>query len=197
MVIGGGVIAERKLVKLLDTGAEIKIVSPEITENITIMIKEDKIEWKKKLFSHEDILGAFLIVAATNSTAVNRQVFEACNDQQLITIVDDPIRSNFIVPSTLNRGKLTISVSTSGASPGFSKQIVSELASHYDESYENYLDFLADCRLKVQSEIADPTLRRKILKNLLKPIFFDLTKRKFYTDRETLFQRLLNNNGEL
>jgi precorrin-2 dehydrogenase / sirohydrochlorin ferrochelatase len=197
VIVGGGMISERKVRKLLGTGATITIISPEITENIKLFVTEGKVEWKNKLFSDEDISDAFLIIAATNSKHVNKQVYEACKEQQLLSVVDDPHLGNFIVPSTLTRGKLAISVSTAGASPGLAKKIVADLANQYDDAYESYIDFLAECRGEIQNLIADSKVRQEMLKVLLEPVFLEYTKSKLYKERQELFLRLLNSNGEI
>lgn len=191
VVVGGGVIAERKLRKLLESEANIIVVSPEINGEVQRLVSEGLVEWKKKLFSEEDLSKAFLIIAATNLKHVNRQVYEACCDQQLINIVDDPAKSNFIVPSTLRRGKLVISVSTGGASPSLAKKIVAELSRQYDDSYDAYLEFLSDCRTKIQDEITDPIVRKEIFQKLLDPAFLRLTKEGSFKEREILFRQLL------
>ncbi|QOY35617.1 NAD(P)-binding protein [Anaerobacillus isosaccharinicus] len=191
VIVGGGFIAERKLRKLLEAEADITVISPEINAGIQRFVTEGQVKWKKKCFSEEDLSKAFLIVAATNVQHVNRQVSEACNEQQLINIVDDPARSNFIVPSTLRRGKLVISVSTGGASPGLAKKIVAELSREYDDSYDAYLEFLTDCRTKIQEEITDLTVRKEVFQKLLDPAFLRLTKEGSLKEREVLFRQLL------
>ncbi|OIJ10797.1 hypothetical protein BKP37_17195 [Anaerobacillus alkalilacustris] len=190
VIVGGGKIAERKLLKLLETGAKITVISPTITNTIKANVAQEIVKWKQKEFFSEDIDDAFLIIAATNSPKINLQVLESCNDQQLINLVDNPVQSNFIVPATITRGKLSISVSTSGASPGLAKKIICEIANQYDSSYESYIDFLAQCRTEVQQKVAEGEMRSKILKELLNHCYYDLTKKGLYEERQRKFQRL-------
>ncbi|WP_277750897.1 precorrin-2 dehydrogenase/sirohydrochlorin ferrochelatase family protein [Anaerobacillus alkaliphilus] len=196
VIVGGGVIAERKLRKLLETGAIITLISPEITDLISTFVSEGKLTWKNKNFSKDDLTNAFIIIAATNSREVNQQVYEACNQTQLINVVDNPALSNFFVPSTFRRGKLEISVSTSGASPGLSKKIVEQLYTQFDDSYEWYLDFLADARSIIQERITEPKTRYRIQRNLLEPIFYELTRSQSVEERRELLEELLTNDGE-
>lgn len=190
VIVGGGLIAERKLQKLLHTGAKVTIVSPTITKIIEEHVISKKVEWKKKLFEKDDLYEAFLIIAATDSNQINLEVGKSCTEHQLLNIVDSPENSNFLVPATFNRGKLFITVSTSGASPGFSKKIISEIAEQFDTTYEEYIDFLAESRLVVQNKVGDAADRSHILKQLLEPIFFELTKRGSYQERQKLFEEL-------
>lgn len=196
VIVGGGVIAERKLLKLLETGAVITIVSPVLTKNIQSLVSEGKAHWKNKLFSKADIAKAFLVIAATNSQQVNKQVSEACHEHQLINVVDDPNLSNFILPASLHRGKLAISVSTSGASPSLAKKIIAELSEQFDARYEDYIEFLGDCRVKVQAEIEDVAVRRRILQRLLEPEFLQLSKTNCHGRRQQLFEKILENGRE-
>lgn len=191
VVIGGGTVAERKIHNLLDTGAIITVISPAITATIQSWLVTMKINWKKKYFEDDDIRDAFLIVAATNERTVNGLVLKASRPYQLINVVDDPEGSNFFVPSTLHRGKLSISVSTSGASPGLAKKIVTELSSKYDESYEEYLDFLFETRKYIQKNIPNPEVRRAVLSEVLDEQFICLTRQKLYEKRENLMNELM------
>jgi precorrin-2 dehydrogenase/sirohydrochlorin ferrochelatase len=195
VIIGGGPVAERKIRKLLEAEAMITVISPTITDIIQSWAYVGKVEWKNKLFYKDDVLNAFLIVAATNDRNMNLQVFEASGENQLINIVDDPVRSNFIVPSTLHRGKLSISVSTSGASPSLSKSIVRELSNLYDDVYEEYVDFLYKCRLKIKRDLVDSEARRKLLLRILEPDFLEMTRQKQFEKRNETFQSLLTKGG--
>ncbi|WNF38211.1 NAD(P)-binding protein [Bacillaceae bacterium IKA-2] len=196
VIVGGGVIAERKLLKLLETEANITIVSPGLTEKIRNLAREKKVCWEKKLFSKGDLSKAFLVIAATSSKQVNREVFESCHEHQLINVVDDPKLSNFILPSTLHRGKLSIAVSTSGASPSLAKKIISELSEQFDDTYEDYLDFLGHSRVKIQVEIEDPAVRWRILQKLLEKEFLQLSRNNDREQRQKRFEELLQSEWE-
>lgn len=191
VVIGGGAVAARKIGTLLEANAEITVVSPELHEKIIAAFNDKLLTWKQKYFESADLADAFLIIAATNQAAVNLQVYENTSNQQLINVVDRPDLSNFIVPASLRRGKLTLAVSTSGAMPGLSRKIKQELASQYDETYAEYLNFLKQSRQRVLQEITDRNKRRKVLKILLEPEFLELTQQARYAERDTVFLELL------
>ncbi|HHW37368.1 MAG TPA: NAD(P)-binding protein [Bacillales bacterium] len=197
VVIGGGAVAERKILNLLNAGAIITVVSPAITATIQSWLVSTKINWKKKYYEDDDSKDAFLIIAATDDRTVNQQVLEASGPHQLINVVDNPEGSNFFVPSTLHRGKLSISVSTLGASPGLSKKIVTELASKYEEYYEEYLDFLFETRKYIQKTITNPDVRRELLSQLLDEPFPSLSKEQQYERREQLMNKLMMQRRDL
>jgi precorrin-2 dehydrogenase / sirohydrochlorin ferrochelatase len=191
VVVGGGKVAERKVTGLLNTGARIVVVSPEATDELTSLASEAMLQWLKKPFSKEDIEGAFLIFAATNDVELNQYIKTAASDQQLVTIADDPEGSDFHVPSHIQRGRLSIAVSTGGASPTLARKIREQLESQFDERYEDYLEFLFTARKRVLKEVKDPSRKRKILSAIVSEEFLNSL------DREADFLQLLQgDNGK-
>ncbi len=191
VIVGGGSVAAHKIRTLVETAADITVVSPELHDEIKNELVKERIVWKKKRFEEKYICDAFLIIAATNKSEVNMKVYEAARAHQLIMLVDRPELSDFIVPATVRRGKLAVSVSTSGASPGLARKIKKELAEQYDETYEEYLFFLEETRCRVLREVSDHHLKRHILKELLQPLFLELTRQGKVQEREGLVQQLL------
>lgn len=192
VVIGGGAVATRKIGGLLMSGAEITVISPSVTDQIKQWAYENYIKWLPSKFEGKhNIQDAFLVFAATNNVKVNREISQMASSFQLLNIVDHPQLSNFIVPSTFTRGKLSVSVSTSGSYPGLSKKIKQELLQIYDESYEEYVGFLEQCRAEILKNISDPQTRSRIFEKLLDPIFLELTKKGNYQERNNLFLSMI------
>jgi len=185
VVVGGGKVAERKVTGLLGTGASIIVISPSATENLRGLAENGMIQWVEKSFNKKDIEGAFLIYAATNDVELNQYVKNAASDQQLVTIVDDPEGSDFHVPSHMVQGRLSIAVSTGGASPTLARKIREQLESQFDERYDDYLEFLYLARKRVLKEVNEPFRKRKILAAIASEEFLNSN------DREAAFLRLL------
>ncbi|MGG3467683.1 NAD(P)-binding protein [Neobacillus pocheonensis] len=163
VVVGGGKVAERKVSGLLESGAHLTVISPEATAAIQRLAGEDKIVWQQKLFSVEDIQDAFMIFAATNDRQLNQLVKDCADDQQLVTIADDPNESNFHLPALFKRGRLCIAVSTGGASPTLARKIREQLEQQFDESYVAYMDFLFSKRQWILEEVKDASLKKRLL----------------------------------
>jgi precorrin-2 dehydrogenase/sirohydrochlorin ferrochelatase len=178
VVIGGGKIAERKITGLMETRADITVISLELTYRLNEYAQAGKITWKEKGFTDLDIQDAFLIIAATNQREVNLAVQKAAKPHQLISLVDDPEASNFILPSVVKRGRLSIAVSTSGASPTLAKQIKHEIAEQYGSEYKEYVDFLFTSRKYILQEVQDPKLKRTLLSAITEPSFLHSNKRQ-------------------
>jgi precorrin-2 dehydrogenase / sirohydrochlorin ferrochelatase len=194
VVVGGGKVAERKVIGLLGTGAEVIVISPETTSGIQQLDCESKIVWKQKSFSASDLEDAFMIFAATNNQQINQLVRNSAAAHQLVTIADDPEGSNFHVPAHFQRGLLSIAVSTGGASPSLAKQIRDQLEQQFDDSYEGYLDFLFSKRQWILQKVQNPSLKRKLLTTIVSSEFLTSVNRE--QDFIRLYETLLKETTE-
>ena len=150
VVAGGGKIAFFKTRPLIEAGAKVTVVSPVFCEEFLELHRAGLIEVKRKEIDQTDYQGAFLIIAATDSREVNEDIFRNAEKHQLVNVISNQELGNFHLPATLKRGKLSISVSTNGASPKLAKKIRDQLYETYDESYEEFLDFLQAVRNQIK-----------------------------------------------
>lgn len=181
VVVGGGKVAERKIAGLLGTNARIVVVSPEATGDITRLSGEGLIEWIRRPFSGEELLGALLIFATTNNQQLNQEIKRLAEPHQLVAIADDPGGSDFHVPAHVKRGRLSVAVSTNGASPILASKIRAMLEEEFDERYEEYVEFLFRARQRILTEVKDPLLKRKLLGAIVSDEFLNSE------DRESMF----------
>jgi precorrin-2 dehydrogenase/sirohydrochlorin ferrochelatase len=192
-VIGGGQIAARKLEGLLQSEAVITIISPTLIESILTYVNNGLVHWIQKSFELSDIEDAFYIISATNDPHVSSELQKGVRPSQLVNFADDYSSSNVITPSVVRRGRLSIAVTTSGASPSLSKKIKKDLEAIYSEEYEDYVEFLMEKRTFIQERVNDADKRRKLLSSLVEdPIFRT-------EEREKRFQKIykkINNNCE-
>ena len=140
LVIGGNRIAAEKATALLASGADVTIMSPEFGPEVLALQEQHAISLLHKSYQPGDLAGAFVIIAATNDKQLIDALWaEALEHNQLLNIVDVPSRCAFIIPSILRREKLTIAVSTEGASPSLAKRIRKRLEALFSPSYGRYL----------------------------------------------------------
>jgi precorrin-2 dehydrogenase/sirohydrochlorin ferrochelatase len=165
IVIGGGNVAERKVLSLLNSGAIVKVISPEITDTLKKYVEEGQIQYLKRKYRKGDIKDAFMVIVATSDAKINKKIADEATC--LINVVDNPEMSNFIVPSVLKRGLLTIAISTSGASPAMAKYIRMELQNLYGKDFAKFLSFLKQIRSEVLRKISDKRKREILLKTLV------------------------------
>jgi precorrin-2 dehydrogenase/sirohydrochlorin ferrochelatase len=124
VIIGGGQIAEGKISKLLDSGAKIIVISPDATQGIRGFAEQGQIEFQLRKYQEGDLQGAFLVIAATNDRVVNQEIFEEAEKQGiLLNAVDDMPRCSFIAPSIVEKGPVTVAISTGGASPALARKL--------------------------------------------------------------------------
>lgn len=159
VIVGGGVVASRRAQTLNQYVEHMTVISPTITEKLQNMVDNDVVIWKEKEFEPSDIVDAYLVIAATNEPRVNEAVKKALPEHALFNNVGDASNGNVVFPSALHRDKLTISVSTDGASPKLTKSIMAELEALYPPSYSSYIDFLYTCRQKIK--VLDITYNEK------------------------------------
>lgn len=169
IVIGGGKIAERKALSLLRAGAELTVISPELTAGLKKEKAKKRIKHIARRYQRGDLKNAFLVIAATDSHEINKRA--SVDAPELINVVDTPGLCNFIVPSVVRRGPLTIAISTSGVSPAISKKIREELEKLYGSHITKHLNTLKKMRTKVLKEVKEKKKREHLLKKLAENIW--------------------------
>ncbi len=178
VVIGGGNVAYRKVRALLEAGAKITVISPELSSDFMELVATEAIQYVKDTFRESHIRGAWLVVAATDDPLVQEQVYEACERERVFcNVVDVPERCSFIVPSLVRRGALNIAISTSGLGPGLSKALRRELEALFPESYAQFVECVGRLRKLVLAKCQDPGEKKRRLK-----ILFDLDAAKWFID---------------
>ena len=136
VVVGGGDVALRKVNVLLEHEAIVQVISPELCPELEDLFIAGRIIAAKRPYADGDLAGAFVVISATDDVEANRKVAaEAEKLGVLINVVDTPNLSNFIVPSHLRRGDLTVAVSTGGRSPALSHRIKEDLENIFGDDY--------------------------------------------------------------
>lgn len=166
VVVGGGKIAYRRTLGLLEAGAKVTVISPDIHEQLEDLCNKNQLFWNRKTFESDDVQDASIVVAATSDSIVNQFVADCAGPHTLLNIVDHPERSTFHVPAVFTRGDLTISVATGGASPILSRMICTELGEKYDNSYTTYLQFLGNVRRFIRQMNIDESTKKIYLQEI-------------------------------
>ncbi|WP_052487445.1 precorrin-2 dehydrogenase/sirohydrochlorin ferrochelatase family protein [Gordoniibacillus kamchatkensis] len=148
-------------------GPAVTVISPAVTEALAIWASERRIVWLKREYGVGDAAGADLVFAATDSREVNeRAAAEARSSGAWVNVADDPETSGLLMPSVVRRGKLTLAVSTAGASPAAARRIRRELEERYGPEHEAWLDWLAEARLMLRSRVAETARRQELHREL-------------------------------
>ena len=126
LVVGAGLVAERKVLSLLRSGGDVTLISPEATQANADLAQSSQIVWHKRQFRSGDTAGMLLVCAATDLPEINTQVFKEAHETygiNLVNVVDVIPECTFAAASVITHGDLTISISTSGKSPALSRRI--------------------------------------------------------------------------
>ncbi len=165
--MGGGKVAERKCSALIGAGARVTVVSPVITRRLERYNRQGLLRHIGRGYRKGDIASAFAVIAATDSEETNKKVAaDAAGRNILLNVADSPSLCNFISPSVLKRGALTIAVSTGGVSPAMAGTIRKELGKLYGPEFSKYLVFLRGVRKRAMAKVRDSAARQELLKDL-------------------------------
>lgn len=196
-VVGGGNVGERKVKLLLESKCKVTVISPFLTDYLSEISEEKKIEHIKKEYDKSDLKGSFIVIAATDSPKVNRLIYRDCEELNIpVNITDAPELCDFIVPATLKRGPLTITVSTDGNSPALSRQIRMKLEELFGEEYGKLALLMGNIREKVKKEIKEEKNRKKFWHNLLKSNILELLRYDREEEIKALLEKHIKNYSE-
>lgn len=187
VVIGGGAVARRKVQSLTECGAQVTVISPEACSELQGLANDGVIEWVQRPYRFGDLEGAMVVMAATDSEGCNQEVYqEALERGLLVNVCDDPPRCNFIVPSVVRRGSLTIAITTDGRSPMLARKIREDLEQVYGDEYEQFLTLMGKIRRHVLESGVSAAERPEIFRRLVYSDLIDLLR---FGDRESVRRR--------
>jgi siroheme synthase-like protein len=168
LVIGGGKIGTRKVADLIRSGADVTVLSPEITDELQGMLNQGVITVISERYTPGDLSGYFLAIDATGDADVaDLVVQEARTGKILLNVVDRPEQCDFYVPSVHRQGHLTLAASSNGVSPALVKRIRKRWEQEYGPEYSVYLNACAKIRQELKDMFPDdPGKRQKILQNI-------------------------------
>jgi len=176
VVVGGGQVALRKVRVLLECGANVEVISPELCSELNKLAESGKINVLRRRYQGGDLQGALIAIAATNNSDINQEVVkEARRGGVLANVVDDAEDSDFIVPSYLQRGNITIAISTAGSSPALARKIRTKLEKDFGDEYASLSLLVEEVRtelrrqgIKVDSDDWQKALDLDLMIDLLK-----------------------------
>jgi len=173
LVVGGGAIAAQKIPGLLEAGAQVHVVSPELASQLTDWVRNQQITWSPKPFDPEDLNGVFLVIAATSLRDLNASVYNEADKRHILcNAVDDIDHCHFYYGSIVQRGDLQIAISTNGKSPALAQRLRKELEQQFGPEYESWLDHLGAARETLRAQSTDPEIAKRALHHLAsKPMF--------------------------
>lgn len=162
LVVGGGEVARRKIQLLAAAGADIEVVAPDMATDLRAFCAERDVTVTSRAFDAADVDGRLLVVAATNDEAVNERVHRACvRARVLVNCVDDGARSTALFPAIVDRGAVTVAISSGGGSPALARRLRELIEGVLPSNLGALADYLASRRERLKSLLPDIAERRR------------------------------------
>lgn len=194
--IGGGSVAARKVEDLLQAGALVTIISPVLTSALQQLVQAQKIIHIAQQYQPGVIGAFFMVICATNNTAVNRAAAEESRSKgALVNVVDAPELCDFTVPSKMTRGDLLITVSTGGKSPALAKKLRLELEDRYGPEYGTYLEWAGAIREQMKNRLETSKEREYFWQQTLDDEVLSLLRQGRLKDAEEKIKYAIGSTG--
>ena len=157
VVIGGGAVAERKIEGLVAVGANVTVISPTITDRLRVLLKQSVIRHVAREYQTGDRAGYDLIFVATDQSETNTVVSNEARSLRIwVNSADDPDHCDFILPALIQRGDLTVAVSTGGVSPAATRAIREELDEYFSADYARIVEIAGEVRRELRQKSVSP-----------------------------------------
>ena len=164
LVVGGGRVGERKVASLIEAGAVVEVVSPEVTDTLSEWAVNGTVDWHARPFEKADVKGALLVFGATDDIDANEAVAKAAEEANVL--YNDAIereRCDFLVPSTVRRGGLTLAASTGGSSPAYARLVREKLEESFGPEHGEVVALFERLRPRVMALFPDDPSRRRAI----------------------------------
>jgi len=151
VVVGGGVVAARKVRLLIAANGQVIVIAPELCEELSEQLAVDRLTHVARRFEVSDLEGATLVIAATDDSAVNHLVSESAQARNIpVNVVDDAALSTVIFPSIVDRNPILIAISSSGKAPTLSRQLRGRLEAMLPKQIGAFAEYLGRKRLEMR-----------------------------------------------
>ena len=195
LVVGGGEVGSRKAGVLLEAGATVRVVAPEIE---TELARQPGVEAVVAHFSPQHLEGTMLVVAATNDREVNRRISELAQARNLpVNVVDDPELCSFIMPSILDRSPLMVAFSSGGGSPVLTRMMRGKLETIIPQNYSRLGAFAVRFRELVKERVTNPPKRRIFWENALDGLVAEKVMAGDEKGAEVLLRQMLDSEDNV
>jgi precorrin-2 dehydrogenase/sirohydrochlorin ferrochelatase len=150
LVVGGGTVAAGKAAELVECGAAVTVVAPDIGDDMAAL---SGVEIARRPYEVGEAAGYAIVIAATDDPEVNRQVYlDATEHRALVNSVDDPENCTFTTPARVRQGSLLVTVSTQGRSPAVATWLRRQLESRFGPEYGVLVDMVAEERDAIRAQ---------------------------------------------
>ena len=168
VIIGGGVVCERKAETMMKYGARVTVVAPEFTDQIAQWAKSGALKTRKKKYDAADLDGASIVIASTDDEAINTQIATDCRKRKIpVNVVDVTHLCEFIVPAIVESGSIQLAVSTGGKSPALARTLKEDLQKFVGPEYAEINDLLGTLRPSAKKVLPTDVDRKRFFDGII------------------------------
>ena len=168
LLVGGGAIATEKIEKLLDFTTDIEVIAERYSEEMLSHIVEHNLRYHTKTYEAGDVAGFDIVIVAVDSLEVQEQIYNETRQMRtLCNAVDSVAYCDFIFPSYVKEGDLTVAISTSGAAPAIAKHLKLYIKKILPANLQNFMEEMK----KLRQELPKGEERMKLLGQKAKAFF--------------------------
>ena len=168
VVVGGGQVAERKIELLLKAGARVKVVAPDLTPELDALLKQARLSHVREKFNAEHLVGAALIIAATDDAGLNREIYQLASAKNIpVNAVDDPEHCSFVMPAIVDRSPIMVAISSGGKAPVLARHLRAKFEALLPSSVGRLASLAGRWRAEVKRRLGSLGERRRFWESVL------------------------------
>ena len=189
LVVGGGAVAARKIKSLLDCGAQVTIIAPDVCDEIEALRENCTI--LRRTFLPDDCRDCVLVFACTNRREVNDEILRTARKSGALCNVVDNDDGDFALMATLRRGEITVGVSTQGGSPALARHLKAHIAETIGDEYAALLEIMSTRRANLKTDVQSQSARADLWRQVLDSNALSLLRKDKRDDAEELIDGIL------
>jgi uroporphyrin-III C-methyltransferase/precorrin-2 dehydrogenase/sirohydrochlorin ferrochelatase len=205
LIVGGGKVASRKLIPILESNMTVNMISSDIADEILEIIKNKKnFTYEQRNFEEKDINDQFLIIAATNDKSINSLIAKLAKEKNiLVNMAEDSIKGNVLIPSVVDRSPIKIAISSGAASPILTRLVKTKLETIIPYAFSKLADVMMEYRAKVKEKYSSIKERRNFWETFLDGPLSEMVlsghieKAKKILDKSLKEKNIPSNTGEV
>ena len=168
LVAGAGIVAARKVARLVECGAQVLVVAPEACDGIRHLAEAGALQWQARQAASTDVVGCTLVFIATDDPDANKALARAAREAGIpANRADAPDECDFLVPAVVQRGAVTVAIDTAGTAPALGKWLRQRVEATLGPEIDTVVDWFAEMRREVLAATPDPLSRATLMRRIL------------------------------